>query len=419
MVLGMNNNLYEIVFWGGVITVSYTYIGYGILLFFLVRIKRMVFRPHKKAIETGTNLNVTFIVCAFNESSWIINKIHNSLACSYPQAHIRFVFVTDGSQDDTPAVATMTFANYPANVEWYVIHEPERKGKIAAFHRAMLLYGTWPDYPPDQHIIISTDANTLLNQDALLHIVNNFNNPAVGAVAGEKRIRMEEKNAASAAGEGLYWRYESQLKRWDSELYSVVGAAGELFAFRSSVYEAVPHDTLVEDFYLTMRIAMHGHRVVYEPRAYAVETSSSSVSEEMKRKVRIAAGSLQVIPRLLPVLNPFRYGVFSFQYISHKVLRWTLAPLFLPLIFWANSILVFGSENQGAGATFFQFAWISQVLFYLFAVLGYIFERRQMKVKIFFVPYYFCLMNYAMYAGLFRLMRGRQSVLWEKSQRAV
>jgi cellulose synthase/poly-beta-1,6-N-acetylglucosamine synthase-like glycosyltransferase len=230
---------------------------------------------------------------------------------------------------------------------------------------------------------------------------------------------MGEKDAANAAGEGIYWQYESLLKKWDSELWTVVGAAGELFAFRSSVYEAVPSDTIVEDFYLTMRIAQRGYRVAYEPQAYAVEASSASVSEEMKRKVRIAAGGLQAVVRLAPVLNIFRYGWLSFQYISHRVLRWTLAPLFLPIVFVGNILLVQHTIEQGGPIGFYEVAMLGQVLFYLFAIMGHFFERRQMKVKIFFVPYYFCLMNYAMYAGLFRLLRGRQSVLWEKSKRAA
>lgn len=412
-------NSYKILFWAGLLIVSYAYVGYGMLLLALVKLKRITTPNSKRMNETSQQCKVTFVVCAFNESDWIAEKVINSIESVYPAKHIRFVFVTDGSSDDTTEKARKCFEKQSGTSEWFVIHEPERKGKIAAFHRAMLLFGDWPGCPPEQHIILSTDANTLLNKGAVQHIVNNFSDPQTGAVAGEKRIRMGEKDAANAAGEGIYWQYESLLKKWDSELWTVVGAAGELFAFRSSVYEAVPSDTIVEDFYLTMRIAQRGYRVAYEPEAYAVEASSASVSEEMKRKVRIAAGGLQSVVRLAPVLNIFRYGWLSFQYISHRVLRWTLAPLFLPIVFVVNILLVKNTVEQGGAIGFYEVAMLGQVMFYLFAIMGYFFERRQMKVKIFFVPYYFCLMNYAMYAGLFRLMRGRQSVLWEKSKRAV
>jgi hypothetical protein len=177
------------------------------------------------------------------------------------------------------------------------------------------------------------------------------------------------------------------------------------------VYEHVPTDTIVEDFYLTMRIAQKGYRVAYAPDAYAVESSSASVAEERKRKIRIAAGGIQAVVRLAPLLNIFKYGVLSFQYVSHRVLRWTLAPLFLPILLILNILL---AQNS----LFYQVILVAQVLFYLAALAGYLFEQRKMKVKIFFVPYYFCMMNYSMYAGFLRFMRGRQSVLWEKAKRA-
>jgi TctA family transporter len=132
----------------------------------------------------------------------------------------------------------------------------------------------------------------------------------------------------------------------------------------------------------------------------------------MKRKVRIAAGGLQAVWRLAAVLNPFRYGVLSFQYISHRVLRWTVAPLSLPILLIINILL---SVEKGQIYTLLLWA---QILFYLAALAGWVLEQRKLKVKALFVPYYFCLMNWAMYAGLVRLVRGKQSVLWEKAKRA-
>lgn len=408
----MQGNIVSILLWTGIVVVCYAYLGYGIILFGLVKVKRFLYPSPLSPKETQVKHKVTFIVCAFNESGWIAEKIKNSVGLYFPKNHIRFIFVTDGSTDDTPQRARATFEGIKDCPTWHILHQPERRGKIAAFHRAMLQYGKWDNVPDNHHIILSTDANTLLNSVAIEKIVTHFNDPNVGAVAGEKRIRMGEKDAANSAGEGIYWKYESLLKKWDAELWTVVGAAGELFAFRAEAYEAVPQDTLVEDFHLTMRIAQKGYRVAYEPYAYAVESSSASVSEEMKRKVRIAAGGLQAVVRLAPLLNFFKYGTVSFQYISHRVLRWTLAPLFLPIIFLTNAFLAF------KGNTFYSALFILQIIFYTCALLGFVLERRQLKIKAFFVPYYFCLMNYAMYAGFFRLIRGKQSVIWEKSKRA-
>jgi poly-beta-1,6-N-acetyl-D-glucosamine synthase len=409
-------DLYKVLFWLGIAVVAYAYLGYGLLLYVLIHVKRWwsgkITLP-APPIDTNQWPKVTFIVCAYNESDWISDKVLNTLAIVYPSQNIRFVFVTDGSGDDTPLRARLAFQSAHTQSGWDVMHQPERRGKIAAFHRALQVYQTWEGCLPEQHIIVSTDANTHLNPEAVERIVAHFYDPQIAAVAGEKRIKMGDKDAANSAGEGIYWKYESLLKKWDSELWSVVGAAGELFAFRASLYEPVPSDTIVEDFYMTMRMAQKGYRVAYEPAAYAVETSSATVAEEMKRKVRIAAGGLQAVVRLAPLLNVFRYKALSFQYISHRVLRWTLAPLFLPLVFGANIVLA-AQENL-----FYQVILVVQIIFYTLALLGYFFERRQLKIKAFFIPYYFCLMNYAMYAGFFRLLRGQQSVLWEKSKRSL
>ncbi len=390
----------EIVFWTGILTVFYAYIGYGIVLWALVRLKRL-FSP-ANTLPTDYLPEVIFIVCAYNEEVYMGQKIHNSLAVDYPRERIRFLFVTDGSNDQTPDIVR-NFP-YPADVRWELLHQPERRGKIAAFQRAM--------QQVQVPVVISTDANTFVNREAVRHLVRHFADPQVGAVAGEKRISMSGKADAGEAGEGIYWQYESTLKKWDAEFWSVVGAAGELFAFRRDIYEPVPTDTIVEDFYLTMRIAQKGYRVQYEPEAYAVETSSASVAEEMKRKVRIAAGGLQAVVRLASLLNVFRYGRLSFQYISHRVLRWTLAPLFLPILLVINILLA------AQGSRFYQIALLAQMLFYTAALAGYLLEQKKLKVKAFFVPYYFCLMNYSMYAGFVRLVRGRQSVLWERAKRA-
>ena len=396
----MNRTTLEFIFWTGFFVVFYAYLGYGIVLWALVRLKRAL-RPARPLPESPLPA-VTYIVCAYNEEDWIEQKIANSLALDYPPERIHFCFVTDGSDDRTEELARRF--PYPPGTRWSLLHQPERRGKIAAFQRAM--------QQVDTPVVVSTDANTLVNREAALRIVRHFADPAVGAVAGEKRISMGEKADAGSAGEGIYWQYESLLKKWDAELWSVVGAAGELFAFRTEVYEHVPTDTIVEDFYLTMRIAQKGYRVQYEPEAFAVESSSASVAEELKRKVRIAAGGLQAVARLAPLLNIFRYGMLTFQYVSHRALRWTLAPLFLPVLLAVNMLLAL------QGSLFYRGLLLLQILFYSAALAGYLLEKRRMKIKAFFVPYYFCLMNYSMYAGFVRLVRGRQSVLWERAKRA-
>jgi biofilm PGA synthesis N-glycosyltransferase PgaC len=393
----------ELVFWALIFVVFYAYLGYGILLWVLVKTKRLFFKNQPNDTVDSQLPGVVFIVAAYNEEDYILEKIKNCLAFDYPKEKIEYWFVTDGSNDSTPKLVE-AYPTLPGQTI-RLFHSPERKGKIAAVERVM----TFVEAP----VTIFTDANTDVNPQAIRNIVRHYADPNVGAVAGEKRIALSEKDDASGAGEGIYWKYESLLKKWDSELYSAIGAAGELFSIRTEQYRHVEQDTLIEDFVMTMGIAMRGFKIVYEPDAYAVESSSASISEELKRKVRIAAGALQAVWRLRSLLNPFKYGLLSFQYLSHRVLRWTLAPLALPIIFLLNIWLAIG------GSMLYKALLICQILFYAFAILGYIFERKQLKIKAFFVPYYFCVMNYAMYRGFFRLVGGRQSVVWEKAKRAV
>lgn len=382
-----------VAFWCCVALVLYTYIGYGILLRLL-----LLFVP-KRSTPTLSDQQlppVTLLVAAYNEADCIAQKIANSLALDYPTHLLQLLFVTDGSTDDTPHIVQQY-----AQVR--LLHQPTRNGKIAAVHRAMPQVQT--------PIVVFTDANTLLNPTALRHIVRHYANPQVGAVAGEKRVLSDSTDSASGAGEGFYWRYESALKRYDSELYSVVGAAGELFSIRTELYEAVPSDTIIEDFYMTLRIAQRGYRVVYEPQACASELPSASSTEELKRKIRIAAGGWQAIMRLLPLLNPLQYGILSFQYISHRVLRWTIAPVALLLAALLNAYLAYAVGGV------YSLLWAAQLLFYGLAAIGYVLEQRKTKLKPFFIPYYFTMMNYAVFAGFGRYLRGKQSVVWEKAQR--
>jgi cellulose synthase/poly-beta-1,6-N-acetylglucosamine synthase-like glycosyltransferase len=385
-------------FWTSIFIIFYTYLGYGILLYVLILIKRMFSGKIASGSVNEKRLpSCTLVIAAYNEEAFIREKIKNTLSLRYPEGKLNILFITDGSTDRTPDI----LREFPGVK---LLHEPERKGKVAAIHRAVEQVNT--------EIIIFTDANTLLNKDALIYIAEHYEDPKTGAVAGEKRVHQEEKADAGSTGEGFYWKYESQLKRWDSELYSVVGAAGELFSVRRQLYQPVPDDTILDDFMISMLIAAKHYRIVYEPRSYAVEQASANISEELKRKVRIAAGGIQSILRLKNLLNIFRYGILSFQYISHRVLRWTITPFLLILVILLNAKLCFHSSEL-----IYPLLFSGQIAFYLLALFGMIFEHKKIRIKIFFVPYYFCIMNYAVLAGIKRYIYRQQSAIWEKASR--
>lgn len=394
--------MWEVIFWTGLAIVFYTFIGYGILVFFLVKIKQLFKSKSLDNSKEKYEPEVTFVIPAYNEERWIADKIENSLALEYPVDKLHFLLVTDGSDDGTMDIID----NYdvPKGVSYRHFYKPERNGKIAAVERIMPEIKT--------QISVFTDANAMVNKEAIRNIVKHFADEKVGAVSGEKRIYQNKKGDATAAGEGIYWKYESFLKNLDAQFYSVIGAAGELFAIRTALSPKIPKDSIIEDFFLTMTIASRGYKIAYAPDAYAMESQSASVKEELKRKIRIAAGGFQSVTRLSRLFNIFKYGRLSFQFISRRVFRWFLGPISLPLILMSNIILAL------QGNTFFQTLLFFHIGFYLLALIGYLLEKRQLRLKALFVPYYFCVMHYAVYLGFFRFLRGKQSVLWERAQRA-
>ncbi|SHN15779.1 Glycosyltransferase, catalytic subunit of cellulose synthase and poly-beta-1,6-N-acetylglucosamine synthase [Cyclobacterium lianum] len=384
----------DLIFWMAIAIVCYTFLGYGMVLYALVKLKKWL-----SPDEAGQNQDffppVSLVIPCFNEADIIPAKAENSLSLDYPADKLEIIFITDGSTDNFREVLD----EFP---QVKCMHDNRRGGKTAAENRAMAAIKT--------PFVIFTDANTLLNPEAIGNMVRHFKSEKVGCVSGEKRVLMEASEEASAAGEGMYWKYESFLKRLDSELHSAVGAAGELVAFRSSLYETLPEDTILDDFMQSMLIAAKGYKIVYEPQAYALESASASIKDELKRKIRISAGGWQSMKRLLSKIRPFNQGMLFFQYFSHRVLRWTITPFLLILIFFLNISL-------WSAGLLYQLLMVAQLLFYFAAALGYLLENKKIKVKILFVPFYFCLMNYAVIAGLFRFLQGSQKSTWEKARR--
>ena len=402
----MNETLIlEIIFWSALFMVFYTYLGYGIVLYVLVKLKELFVKPVKRSLPASDAglPEVTLFITAFNEEDVVDEKMENSLELDYPADKLHIVWVTDGSDDST---------NERLQTRWQgkaTVHfQPLRQGKTAAMTRGMTLV--------DTPLVVFTDANTMVNREAIREIVLAFQDPKVGCVAGEKRIAVQTKDGAAAGGEGIYWKYESTLKALDARLYSAVGAAGELFAVRRELFEAMEPDTLLDDFILSLRITMKGYTIAYCTNAYAIESGSADMHEEEKRKVRIAAGGLQSVWRLRTLLNPLRYGTFCFQYISHRVLRWSLTPVLLFSLLPLNTILIFTTDSP----LFYAVIWLLQTLFYLMASWGYYLSKKRIKNKILFVPYYFLFMNINVVRGFnyLRKRRGQTNGAWEKAQRA-
>jgi cellulose synthase/poly-beta-1,6-N-acetylglucosamine synthase-like glycosyltransferase len=392
----------EIVFWILLFLLFYTYIGYALVLFLLLKIKKALFPKKIVSFDSSYEPDVCLFVTAFNEKDFIKQKVENSFSLDYPQEKVQYLWITDGSNDGTPEL----LKKYDL---LEVHHLPERRGKMHAMNRGVKFVKA--------PIIIFSDTNTILGKQSVREIVAKFSNEKTGCVAGEKRIVEKDADAAAGAGEGLYWKMESWIKKMDAELNSAVGAVGELFAIRTELFEEVETDTLLDDFMISLRIVQKGYNIAYTSDAYAEETASLNVGEEFKRKIRIAAGGIQSIFRLKSLLNPFRFGLYSWQYFSHKVLRWTLAPVSLFLILPVNLLIVW-QQNGWFEFQFYSAMLYIQLLCYLMAALGWYLENKKLHFKLLFVPYYFLFINYTSIRGIFRYFKGKQSVVWEKAKRA-
>jgi biofilm PGA synthesis N-glycosyltransferase PgaC len=387
----------KFLFFTSYLIIFYSYIGYGILIYILVKFKQIFFKNRRFNPDLEFEPEVTLLVAAYNEAEVIEQKIQNSISLDYPSEKLRLIFITDGSTDASRAI----IGRYKNILQ---LHEKERKGKLAAINRAIKYVET--------PFVIFSDANTQLNEGCIREIVKHYQDTKVGGVAGEKKIILKEKDKAVASGENIYWKYESILKKLDSEFYSVVGAAGELFSIRTSLYRETPKDTIIEDFVLSLQISMAGNPIRYEPSAFATETSSLSISEEQKRKVRIAAGAFQAMRILKDLFNVFRYPILSFQFISHRVLRWTLCPICLITGFLSNVLIVLNGS-----AYFYIVVLLAQCVFYVMAFFGWLLANRDLKIKSFYVPYYFLFMNLSVFLGFYRFLLKKQTSIWEKATR--
>jgi cellulose synthase/poly-beta-1,6-N-acetylglucosamine synthase-like glycosyltransferase len=325
-------------------------------------------------------------------------KVKNTLSIDYPAGNLTIIFVTDGSTDKSEQI----IKKYPSIIS---VHQPERKGKTAAIKRAMQKVQT--------PLVVFSDANALLNKECIQRIAGHYSDPATGGVAGEKKIINSQRPSAVGEAEGIYWNYESFMKKQDAAFNTVVGAAGELFSIRTELFPELNDDIILDDFVISMKICLRGYKIKYEPGAFATEFPSASLKEEKKRKIRISAGAYQSIGYLKDTLNFFRFPLLSFQYISRRLLRWIFCPLMLIILLMASIVLASASGSH----LFYAVFLCLQLLFYLVAFAGWLIIRSGKRAGILTIPFYFVFMNYCLVKGFILFIERKQTVLWEKSMR--
>ncbi len=357
---------------------------------------RRMFSPQKLVLNFELPA-VTLIVAAYNEEAIIAQKISNTLEIDYPSHLLKVIFVTDGTTDGS----TELIKNHESIV---LLHQAERKGKSAAIKRAMRFVET--------PIVVFSDANSMLNTGSIKAIVRHYADEKVGGVAGEKKILNGHYHSVVGQAEGLYWRYESFMKKQDAEFNSVVGAAGELFSIKTELFRSFDDNLILDDFIISMQVCLEGWKIEYEPSAYAIETPSASLAEEEKRKTRIAAGAYQAIGYLKQCLNIFKYPLLSLQYFSRRLLRWVACPVLIIIILASNISLVI--DHQGI---IYDYLLLAQGVFYFLALAGRFFISMGWRMGILNIPFYFLFMNLCLVKGFFNYIQGRQTVAWEKSLR--
>lgn len=333
---------------------------------------------------------VSLIIAAYNEEKVIGQKIENCLDLDYPSENLKIIVASDGSTDRTNEII-MGYAGQGVKL----IALSTNQGKSRAQNRAVA--------EAQGDIIFFSDANVMLRSNAVREIVNNFKDKRVGCVIG-KVTYLNKGDTSVSEGEGFYWRYELFLRKKESEIGNFAMGSGPIIAIRRNLFQLLDPD-VGEDFVLPMLTAINGYRVVYEPEAISEEILFQNKPKSMLRtKVRIISKDLRGLFVCKTILNPFRYPLYSWGLISHKLLRW-LVPYFLILLLAVNALLL--------TQPLYYMTFALQLIFYSSALTGYLWQKSDTPPKMFGIPFSFCLVNAAALIGVAKFAMGKKSGRWK------
>lgn len=367
--------------------VVYSYLGYPVLLSLLTIGRR---EPEYDDPESWPSISL--IITAYNEASVLADKLENTFGLDYPADRLQVIVISDGSTDGTDEIARK-----PVGRDGYLFLQQERNGGKTMAQNAAVRQATGD-------ILVFSDANSMYAVDALRQLVRPFSDERVGCVCGELRYTNPQR-AAAGKGEGSYWRYEQSLKRRESLLGSLVGANGSIYGLRRDLFEELGA-AIISDFIMPIRVRLRGHRVVYAPAAVASEEVAVGFGDELRRRRRIVARSLYGLCTELAALNPFRRPLFSFQLLSHKVIRW-FVPILLLVMLGASAAQATDGDPQ------WRLLLAGQLLFYGLAALGAILPGAPGRWTLFYVPAYFCAINLGALLGVLGLLVGQRHTVWK------
>jgi biofilm PGA synthesis N-glycosyltransferase PgaC len=372
-----------VVFWISLAVPVYAYLGYPLTLILLRRIL------HNGVAKREITPSLSLIIPAYNEGATIVRKIHNSLALDYPSNRLEILVACDGCKDGTPRLAEEAALVSGSAERIRVLDFAVNRGKILTLNAAVA--------ESRGEIIVFSDASAILNPDALRLLVRNFADSRVGSVSGKYTV-IKPNEVKIGGSEDIYWKYETFLKAQESELSSTVGGHGHLHAIRAKLYPYPPAGTINDDYIIHASVIAQGWRAVYEPEAVIREEAQEMTG--FRRRVRIMAGNFQQLREIGPLLHPVRpFPLFFFM--ARKVLR-LVVPFAMISAFMANLFLL--------RSPLYQAMLGAQICFYLLAVLGSLIHLRP---KILMLPYYFSMINAAVFLGSYHALTGLRTMRWK------
>jgi cellulose synthase/poly-beta-1,6-N-acetylglucosamine synthase-like glycosyltransferase len=379
-------SILEGLFWLFAAVPFYVYLGYPFILFFLSG------RRKASSIVDLRLPSVSLIISAYNENKLIQSKLENALTLDYPKDLLEILVISDCSDDGTDEIVR----RFPdAHIQ--LVRQAKRLGKSAGLNLGVpKTFG---------QILVFSDANALYHPVAVRRLVRHFSDPKVGYVVGNSRY-LEDPGSQAVEAEGCYWKVETWLKKCESRFHSVVGADGAIYAIRRELYTPL-RPTDINDFLNPLQIVDMGFVGVFEPTAISFERAAGSFEREFRRKTRIVSRSLGALVRVPGVLNPFKNFRHWFMLMSHKILRW-FAPFYM-IVLLAVSIMLWEVPT-------YELIAILQLSFYSFALAGWLSRGKLATLKVFYFPYYFCLVNLASLVGIFRYLRGDLPATWKPAR---
>jgi cellulose synthase/poly-beta-1,6-N-acetylglucosamine synthase-like glycosyltransferase len=370
----------------------YTYIGYPALLTLLALFRRDVGAGHEDPVSWPS---VTVVISAFNEEAVIGRRIQNLLELDYPRDRLQILVGSDGSTDGTCDVVTRyRFAGVK------LVACASRRGKAGVLNELVSR--------ATGEFVVFTDANTFYDHDAIKELIRGFQVcHAACAVVG----RLEFRTSSGAVNpDGLYWRYESLLKKLESHFGTLLGANGAIYAIRRTLYHPLPPGTIVDDFLIPLLMRLDGGgAVVFRPSAKAWELTPETVRDEFHRRVRIGAGDAHALMHSWRLLYPTR-GMLAFSYWSHKVFRW-LGPGLLLAALISNLFLLNAPWGRGL--------FILQLFGYALALSAPLVHAIPLLGRVTTAISYFIILNAALLIGFVRFFLGMTGQTWQTTPRTA